>query len=315
MSSASTTTKRSLTPHPTLSFDPTAPADAAAHVLVGRKQALLAASSLLPPELDSALWKALVESVKPGDAGDTASTLYTRGGGTGRITAVVLPEPNSRHNSPVRAHAISALAGKPAASGAAEYGAAAVTLLLDDVSHASAAACALARGFPLYTSKHGRGAEALQKDPGQVRVTFAQMVEGGASAGAFGPLSEDEAPTVHSLAARAAAGVRLAARLVDTPCEELGTLAFVAEAQETASMLRDLGASVDLEVISGVALRDGGFGGIWNVGRAATEPPALVILSYTPSTPSNKPPTALVGKGIVYDTGGLGLKVEKNIRA
>jgi probable aminopeptidase NPEPL1 len=49
-----------------------------------------------------------------------------------------------------------------------------------------------------------------------------------------------------------------------------------------------------------------GFGGIYGVGKSAATPPALVILSYVPTTASKS--IALVGKGIVYDTGGLSLK-------
>jgi len=54
-----------------------------------------------------------------------------------------------------------------------------------------------------------------------------------------------------------------------------------------------------------------GFGGLWNVGRAATQPPAMVILSHTPTGATQA--TALVGKGIVYDTGGLGLKSKEGM--
>ena len=30
-------------------------------------------------------------------------------------------------------------------------------------------------------------------------------------------------------------------------------------------------------------LRDSGYGGLWNVGKAAIDPPRLVVLSYSPS--------------------------------
>ena len=42
------------------------------------------------------------------------------------------------------------------------------------------------------------------------------------------------------------------------------------------------------------------------MGKAATHPPALAILSHTP--PGTKRTIAWVGKGIVYDTGALSLK-------
>ena len=45
----------------------------------------------------------------------------------------------------------------------------------------------------------------------------------------------------------------------------------------------------------GPELQAGGFGGLWAVGKAAAEPPALVVLSYTPADATET--VALVGKG------------------
>ena len=50
-----------------------------------------------------------------------------------------------------------------------------------------------------------------------------------------------------------------------------------------------------------------GYGGLYGIGKAATCPPRLVILEYIPETTYDEC-IALVGKGIVYDTGGLSLK-------
>ena len=54
-------------------------------------------------------------------------------------------------------------------------------------------------------------------------------------------------------------------------------------------------------IIRGDDLLTRGFGGIHGVGRAAIHPPALAILSHTPSGATES--IAWVGKGIVYDTG------------
>lgn len=43
------------------------------------------------------------------------------------------------------------------------------------------------------------------------------------------------------------------------------------------------------------------------VGRAGVDPPRMVVLEYSPQTPVG-PPLGLVGKGIVFDSGGLNLK-------
>lgn len=59
-------------------------------------------------------------------------------------------------------------------------------------------------------------------------------------------------------------------------------------------------------MIRGEELNEKGFGGIYGVGKAAVVPPALAVLSYTP--PGAHHTIAWVGKGIVYDTGGLSIK-------
>ena len=48
--------------------------------------------------------------------------------------------------------------------------------------------------------------------------------------------------------------------------------------------------------------------GIYNVGKAAVNKPALVYLSHKPAGAEKT--VAWVGKGIVYDTGGLCIKTK-----
>lgn len=48
------------------------------------------------------------------------------------------------------------------------------------------------------------------------------------------------------------------------------------------------------------------FSGIYGVGKAAEHPPALAVLSHKPDGATQT--IAWVGKGIVYDTGGLSIK-------
>jgi probable aminopeptidase NPEPL1 len=65
---------------------------------------------------------------------------------------------------------------------------------------------------------------------------------------------------------------------------------------------------VSSSVIRGEDLRLQGFGGIYGVGKAAAVAPALAVLSHTP--PGATQTIAWVGKGIVYDTGGLSIKAK-----
>lgn len=61
-------------------------------------------------------------------------------------------------------------------------------------------------------------------------------------------------------------------------------------------------------IIRGNELAQKGFGGIYGVGKAAVNPPALVVLSHKPSGATED--IAWVGKGIVFDTGGLSMKTK-----
>ncbi|RLN25754.1 hypothetical protein BBJ28_00004664, partial [Nothophytophthora sp. Chile5] len=59
----------------------------------------------------------------------------------------------------------------------------------------------------------------------------------------------------------------------------------------------------------GEELREKGFGGIYGVGKAAAHAPALVVLTHVPAgADASAKGVAMVGKGIIYDTGGLSIK-------
>lgn len=64
--------------------------------------------------------------------------------------------------------------------------------------------------------------------------------------------------------------------------------------------------SLSVVVIRDHELEHRGFGGIFGVGKGAKNPPALAVLSHNPMGATQT--IAWVGKGIVYDTGGLSLK-------
>ena len=53
-------------------------------------------------------------------------------------------------------------------------------------------------------------------------------------------------------------------------------------------------------------------GGLLSVNRGSIQPPTFTIMEYVPKKALNKKPIVLVGKGVVYDTGGLSLKPTPN---
>jgi probable aminopeptidase NPEPL1 len=231
----------------------------------------------LPPKLldkrRTDLLHELAANTKPGDRGALASTLA---GGPQWLHAAVLPDRLSRYNAPSRADSIRhALEGVRWGS----KGKALVVLLLDDASHFLAAANAVARAVPAYSA---RG------DASAVKIQIA----------AFGP---DGKPIAADARVRATvACARESAELVDTPPSELHPTALATRARAA------LGRGIEIREIVGDALLDHALGGIHAVGRAATEPPRLLIAQ---TGPKNAPlHIALVGKGICFDTGGLHIK-------
>uniref|UniRef100_A0A1B6CMZ9 Cytosol aminopeptidase domain-containing protein n=1 Tax=Clastoptera arizonana TaxID=38151 RepID=A0A1B6CMZ9_9HEMI len=96
-------------------------------------------------------------------------------------------------------------------------------------------------------------------------------------------------------------GIRMAARIVDAPCNEMNVSAFLEEAKIVAKETNS-----ELTIIQGEELKEKGLNGIYYVGKAASCPPALAVLSKV--HPNATTTIAWVGKGIVYDCGGLSLK-------
>ncbi|WP_040975767.1 aminopeptidase PepB [Necropsobacter massiliensis] len=68
-------------------------------------------------------------------------------------------------------------------------------------------------------------------------------------------------------------------------------------------------SAVSFQIISGEALSAQGYQGIWQVGKASANKPAMLQLDFNPSGDPTAPVFAcLVGKGITFDSGGYSLK-------
>ena len=53
-------------------------------------------------------------------------------------------------------------------------------------------------------------------------------------------------------------------------------------------------------------------GGLLSVNMGSVQPPTFTVMEYVPKKALNKKPIVLIGKGVVYDTGGLSLKPTPN---
>ena len=78
--------------------------------------------------------------------------------------------------------------------------------------------------------------------------------------------------------------------------------------EEIAAQVKKLAGAngVKVTVLSGVQLEKARLGGVIGVGKGSDRPPRFVKLSYEPA--GAKTTLALVGKGVVFDSGGLSIK-------
>lgn len=77
-------------------------------------------------------------------------------------------------------------------------------------------------------------------------------------------------------------------------------------AEEAEALCRPAGVYV--EVLDKLKIEALKMGGLLAVNRGSLEPPTFTILEWKPDNAINKKPYVLIGKGVVYDTGGLSLK-------
>jgi leucyl aminopeptidase len=98
-----------------------------------------------------------------------------------------------------------------------------------------------------------------------------------------------------------AAAAAFARELANTPPTYLNATDIAAKAVDMGPA-----AGLQVEVFNKDQLEQLGCGGLLGVNRGSTEPPRMVKLTWSPKNPTGH--LALVGKGIMYDSGGISLK-------
>jgi len=234
----------------------------------------------LKKAVDAPWGRLLARTAKTLDAGPRGALVsaVNPDAGPERIVLIALPDEVSRYSCAARSIHADELLKKAELAG----GTTAVIACAEKPEHALPLARALARAWPLYSRATGKKTKRVAR--------FCSLASNGAPA----PLTKaDQAIVTWS---------RWAARLVDMPTAELTTADFVRETRKAAKGLPHLTVSV----LNAKDLLAKGLGGLHAVGRTAIHGPRLLLLRYRP--PGAKHLAGLIGKGIVYDTGGLSLK-------
>jgi leucyl aminopeptidase len=91
--------------------------------------------------------------------------------------------------------------------------------------------------------------------------------------------------------------------LINEPVNHLNAMALADEIKKLGES-----AGFGVEVLTKGKIEALKMGGLLAVNKGSVDPPVFCILDWHPADCLNKKPVVLVGKGVVYDTGGLNLK-------
>ena len=163
-------------------------------------------------------------------------------------------------------------------------------VFVQDAAENPAAALALAEGLAL-SAYQFEGYKTDEKSRKPAALTRVVLVGAAADAAAVARLQG------------LLGGVTLARDLVNAPLNKLNAQQLaerMAEAGDEAGYTTDI---LDLAKIESLRM-----GGLLAVNLGSPEPPTFSILEYKPANAQNAKPYVLVGKGVVFDTGGLSLK-------
>ncbi|MCE3228767.1 MAG: peptidase [Bacteroidetes bacterium] len=88
----------------------------------------------------------------------------------------------------------------------------------------------------------------------------------------------------------------------------------ILNATDLSNSFKQMGkeAGFKVEVFNKAKIAELKMGGLLAVNAGSVDEPTFTIMEYKPKTAKNKKPYVLVGKGVVYDTGGLSLKPTPN---
>ncbi|GGA92683.1 putative cytosol aminopeptidase [Brucella endophytica] len=98
-----------------------------------------------------------------------------------------------------------------------------------------------------------------------------------------------------------AEGVRLARDLVNEPANVLGPVEFAEEAQKLTKL------GVKVEILTEKELKKLGMGALLGVAQGSVRPPRIAIMEWNGGK-KGEAPVAFIGKGVVFDTGGISIK-------
>ncbi len=164
-----------------------------------------------------------------------------------------------------------------------------MTVILDGADATPAAVAELAAGLRLRHYKFDKYKSAKPDDaPATLTITL---------------VVNDQSATDAAIADRGATvtGTLLARDLINEPANVLGPLEFAAKAAELASL------GVEVEILEPAEMQRLGMNSLLCVAQGSSRPARLVVMHWRGGD-AGVAPLAFVGKGVVFDTGGISIK-------
>ncbi len=94
--------------------------------------------------------------------------------------------------------------------------------------------------------------------------------------------------------------------LVNEPGNKMTPTVLANRAREMVESLNV--PELKIEIHDADFIKEKKMGAFWSVSQGSDEPPALIVMTYTPAGAPEKPVLGLVGKGITFDSGGISIK-------
>ena len=250
-----------------------------------RLRALIVDEGAMPPGMEAAAVKGAEAARFSGKAGQVFEIFVERGGELLRLALAGAGKPGAPDRLAALERAGGALAARFLTSGES-----AIAIDLGHARLSGEEAAAVLLGARLRGWRYDTYRTTLKDDQ---KVSLARAVAVGAPAG-----TEQAWATAHAVAT----GVEFTRELVTEPANVIYPESFVARCKE-----RFAGTGVDLVVLDEAQMAALGMGALLGVSQGSARKPQLMAIVWNGGQPDERP-TAFVGKGVTFDTGGISIK-------
>ena len=250
-----------------------------------RLTARLAGGDALPADLEEVLAEGAKAARFTGKGAQIHEGFVMRGGKLARVALVGVGEANGFGRIGSIERAGGALAARYLASGET-----ALTVDFAGSGLSAIESAAFLLGMRLRAWRHDAYRTKLPEDQ---KPTLTDVFIVNPPEGALNEWSREEA---------LAQGVEFTRQLVTEPGNVVYPESFVARCQE-----RLAGTGLELRFLDKAAMQAFGMGALLGVSQGSAREPRLLVLQWSGGRKGDKP-TALVGKGVTFDSGGISLK-------